>query len=695
MKLTLIEFENFRLLQQASVSLDSKGLTTILVGPNNSGKTSVAEGLDLFVQRGSFAIDDFSLGCRSAFACLGGVDMVHGSSGADAPTATVAASEEPTADSVEPSTEVGAGDQSLPQLPRMSLLLEFAYDDSAEDLAAIGDLITNLEATHQRIRIRIAYEVKDAAALMKAYAEWRSSAPADRGVLSYLRPRLSQHYERRYYKVDPDSNEELVLKNFSTAPLMRVDFIRAQRHLDDAESGRATRLSKALQTYYERWFKTAAPGPGDLPKTLESHSRDLTGHYATVFSNLFDDLSRFGFPPGRSPQLSVRAELEAESLFRDSTRVYYRSETQEPSAEAPDENPRDETTDRYLPEKYNGLGFKNLIYLVLQMAGFREEARNASPLPRTHLILLEEPEAHLHPQIQTVFVSELSRFLTKDTGSLTTQVLLTTHSPHVAAESGFTPIRYFRRVGATVDVRDLCTFDSSQTTPDARAAIDFLRKYLWHTRCDLLFADKAIFVEGPVERLLLPTMLSALAATPGSPLRSQYVSIVEVGGAHAHLFAPLIAFLGIPALVIADIDSVGVDGKRCTVADGVATSNATLRLWLPKLTTIADLNAATEGAKVAGAVRVAYQVPENETAPCGRSFEEAFIYRNAAWLVTHAKALRSGTVATHLTADALMAAAFDLKVGKVDFALDLLATSGWATPRYIEDGLAWLARVSA
>ena len=95
---------------------------------------------------------------------------------------------------------------------------------------------------------------------------------------------------------------------------------------------------------------------------------------------------------------------------------------------------------------------------------------------------------------------------------------------------------------------------------------DFLLQYMKLTHCDLFFADAAILVEGNVERLLLPLMIEKEAPQ----LKSNYLSILELGGAFAHKFKNLIHFLGLTALVITDLDSVlpkpekganGEDGK--------------------------------------------------------------------------------------------------------------------------------------
>jgi AAA ATPase domain len=354
--------------------------------------------------------------------------------------------------------------------------------------------------------------------------------------------------------------------------------------------------------------------------------------------------------------------------------------------------------------------------------------------PPLHLVFIEEPEAHLHAQLQQVFIRKVLDIVLiegDDNANYSSQVVVTTHSPHILYERGFRPIRYFRRTGNAAaqssEVLSLSVFHDS-AEPHLR---DFLQRYLKLTHCDLFFADAAVLVEGNVERLLLPQMIEKAAPQ----LKSAYLSILEIGGAFGHRFRSLVEFLGIAALIVTDIDSViggpelpaeaegeepaedaaGEEtgaGTACmvNVADAV-TSNQTLVQWLPAKTRIVDLLAATPEDRTQSRtthsqalIRVTYQTAieitwQGTTATLtGRTLEESFAFENLAWCQDQAQAdlkLRIRGNA-RLTLDQLVTRIHNRIKGasfnKTDFALALLAQhpKTWSVPTYIAQGLQWL-----
>ena len=100
-----------------------------------------------------------------------------------------------------------------------------------------------------------------------------------------------------------------------------------------------------------------------------------------------------------------------------------------------------------LPEKYNGLGYQNLISMVFNLIRFRDEwmrvgkagkeqATKDVAIEPLHVVLVEEPEAHLHAQVQQVFIKKAYKVLRSHTAlegsAFNTQMIVSTHSSHIA-----------------------------------------------------------------------------------------------------------------------------------------------------------------------------------------------------------------------------------------------------------------------
>ena len=192
----------------------------------------------------------------------------------------------------------------------------------------------------------------------------------------------------------------------------------------------------------------------------------------------------------------------------------------------------------------------------------KDSNRTIEPL---HLVLVEEPEAHLHVQVQQVFIRKAYDVLTnhkflKENENFATQLVISTHSSHVARETDFADLRYFKRLSegsestiATSKVINLSDVFGKEDETDK-----FVTRYLQATHCDLFFADAVILVEGSAENMLLPHFIR----NKYPKLYQRYISILSINGRHSHRFNPLIEKLCIPTLVIADIDAAEKEGHH-------------------------------------------------------------------------------------------------------------------------------------
>lgn len=701
MHIKTFRVRNFRRLRDVRIDLDHE--TSVFVGANNSGKTSATHVFQVFLgkARGEFQIYDFSVSSWSTFDGL-------------SPTEA-----DPDA-----------------KLPRIGL--DIWLDVDTPNAHRVIDLLPDLDWDGEPVGVRLEYVARDGRELLQRYAEAKAAIleqngagsenwkPWPQSLTDYLSRRLRTEYEIRYSVLDAKRCDADLIPEAGYTPtplgtvesgaaklidsLIRVDFLNAQRYLSDKEasSGRDEELSKRLSRFYQRNLDQREEDIAALSAVADSEAQ-LNDHFADVFKPTLDRLAQLGYPGLSNPDLVVKASLDAGSILNGSARVFYAL----PGGDGA-------MTAVTLPDQYNGLGFKNLIYMVVEILDFHHAWIDADgERPPIHLVMIEEPEVHLHAQLQQVFIRKVREVLPAVPAEFRTQLVVTTHSAHIIYEREFQYIRYFKR-GTEPDeiqqseVRNLSVFYDDEET----ATRDFLLQYLKLTHCDLFFADGAVLVEGNVERLLLPLIIER----ESPELRACHLTVLEVGGAFAHKFDKLVRFLGLPTLVITDLDSVsqapGTDGetsgkaKAClTTADGAATSNQTLKQWIPALETIPDLLDLDEDAKcpagpdgTPGLVRIAYETRETATwkgaseALAGRTFEEAFALRNLEWS-QHADRSALGlrvANADELDLAGLHTAVFERVRGfdKTAFALGLIATpTDWVAPRYITDGLAWLSSV--
>lgn len=335
------------------------------------------------------------------------------------------------------------------------------------------------------------------------------------------------------------------LLDLGARSLLTATYLRPLRDAERAMSaGRGSRLSQILQ-HTKEIRGTGIPfnkqaGPPDDPRTLSVLG---LGDYA---SSLFGESEGIKLARERLNEEYLKPLSFATDLLNARIGV----------ASAPDDSIRL----RQLLEKLEltltpsagpassharGLGSNNLLFMACELLLLAAES-DGFPL-----LLIEEPEAHLHPQRQLRLMSFLQDQAknTRDDGQ-NIQIIVTTHSSHLASDLKLDNIALIEGGRAF----PLCKGATKLSASDYR----FLERFLDVTKANLFFARAVMIVEGDAENILLPVIARLL----GRDFHHHGVSVVNVGGTGLGRYARVFmredevsdGVINIPVACITDMD---------------------------------------------------------------------------------------------------------------------------------------------
>ena len=729
MKISFVEILNFRKL--ISCRLEIAPQETILVGANNSGKTSAMDAMILFLRksrRKDIATTDFTLSNWIHINKIGKqwVDVKNN-------------------DEIDLDLA-----QWMPYLPAVDVWLKV----NEADIHHVVHLLPTLDWTpDQLLGVRLILAPKDIEKLYKEFrASYQNARQTERSSSSkgkskltlwpesmrdFLDRELNNYFEVKTYILDPTQccdpengvarpqplpadSEPIDKEPFEG--LLKIDIISAQRGFsdpkndDDSQGGFAS-LSSQLRRYFIKHLDPSeSPDASDIDalRAIEEAKAVFDERLKTSFKPAIGELEGLNYPGFSDPQITLTSRISTVDSLDHKTAVQFNVSPK-----------NDGSTILSIPEQYNGLGYQNLISMVFKLIRFRDEwmrvgkaakkqSKDESIIEPLHIVLIEEPEAHLHAQVQQVFIKKAYQVLrNKDrlkNDQFNTQLIVSTHSSHIAHELDFTCLRYFRREPAkqTGEIPSATVVNLSETFGDKDDTSKFATRYLRSTHCDLFFADAAILVEGSAERMLIPHFIR----NKFPKLDQSYITLLEIGGSHAHRLRPLLETLGLLCLIITDLDSIGKSSAAKVFPErgkDYRTGNTTLKEWIPKKEQLDDLLNCSDDDKQSEDVliRVVYQCPiklqynnnSNEEEAIPYTFEDSLalanmeLFRNyndpKGLLKKLKEAFGKDTLseASKEMFDSLGAGS------KAEMALELLYLTEpkeIEPPAYISDGLKWL-----
>jgi putative ATP-dependent endonuclease of OLD family len=672
MYISKIKIRNFRLLKDTTLLLneDEKQELSLLIGRNNSGKTSFIMLFDKFYRNDSFKFNfyDFSTSLR---------DKIF---------------------KIDDSTVIE--DLSI------QMILEIKYD-AKDSLENISDFILDLDPAVSVVKILFECSInKDKLVKDLLQVTSKDLSQVTSKKEKFIEKNLSDYLiNKNIYVFENDTDLELVNRGnlvkkdiSSIRNLINFQVIHAKRNVSSSETtGNGKRaLSEMTTQYFNKENKESSADFFEINDAIATMDSTLDEKYKAHFEPFLENAKKFL----DIKDLRVVSDLESKQIFTNYSKIVYGDGSNN------------------LPEHLNGLGYLNILYLLLKIEVkrkyFLDEKKDIN------LLFIEEPEAHTHPQMQYIFSQKIQEIIKEINTEVNLQTFISTHSSHIVSQCNFSDLRYFKLQKGNIIIKNFYS-DLEVKYKGQEEYFKFLKQYLTLYSSELFFAEKIIFIEGTTEKMLLPYFISQydkLITPPENKISSQNISIIEVG-ANSKVFKHFLEFLEIKTLIITDIDTTKLvitpetatekeksSFKACEVSESQNTSNYSIAEFLNK-----PALASTEFAKWFEAlksnslqddgyfIKVAYQIKEENYH--GRSFEDAFFSINLKKIVDFKddisglkkkdKLIDSRTDFYKLIEEILK------DDGKSDFASSILylALTGkveWKTPLYIVEGLKWIAK---
>ena len=413
--------------------------------------------------------------------------------------------------------------------------LNFKDEDSAfSKLSAIlvfdsetGKLDENQDGTVRligKVSLKYEYDVRE----IDEYKKEMSTISDFKGIYQVL-SKLQENFKWNFY----NTTTQQIVDRKVVNNIFEIDKIDAPRIIDKLTDNSKKYVNEKIKEKNIDVFSIRQ----EITNSLQERLKDVK---TEINRDINEDQNQIGIINGRNKFVS-------NFVFEGEIADFFKYELEDDKIGFP------------LPLNFNGLGYNNLIYIRNLLKQKRNNDYN--------IILLEEPEVHLHPNMQYKLLNYIEKLKEQksENSKIKNQIFITTHSPNITASVSTKNII-------------LLTIDRSEPVPISRATNLYnnysfekvkhlfenpdedivsrtkiledgekhLTKFLDVTRSDLLFSDKMILVEGIAEKLLLPKMFYNLV--------EEHVSIVELGGINFNYFLPIIFNTNKKVLCITDKD---------------------------------------------------------------------------------------------------------------------------------------------
>lgn len=484
--------------QNDCVEVDVASDTTLIIGKNNAGKTTIITALDNLINHSNaFGANDFNY--RYLQEYLAGYDSCNPPLWAPY---------------IEFVLTIGLEEDSN---DRISNLIPFMLVEDIED---------------SELDICIRYEVEDFVYFQSEMKELYSEGKDKNAFLKFINLLHNTDYVLKYY----DKNMNKIDVDFKLSNLMELQCVKANHLKNDHCLTDA--FNKIINYRYDHIFqKEKKEVTKELEKINHELTENITKNHTDVIRSVLKELismERMG--------VDLSADITFDKLMQDLVKYEYIED------------------DANIPENQFGLGYTNLVMIIAAIMDYMERYPESSFNSKINLISIEEPETFMHPQMQELFIKNINEairvLLFSKNKDVNSQIIITTHSSHILnskihSNNTFNNICYLyedKRNAAVTNLNNKKVMPNKDEDEKSEA-FKFMKKHIKYKISELFFSDAAIFVEGFAEDMIIPYYIEKREG-----LRKHYISIFNVNGAHGFLYKRLIEALGIPVLIITDLD---------------------------------------------------------------------------------------------------------------------------------------------